>query len=99
MFKFKEDEMYLLDEENNKIAFVKFPIYKDQTRNINKVFVDESLRGQGMASKAMHEVYNHFKLNNIKTIATCPYAVSWFEKNVDKQDILVESNEALACAL
>lgn len=99
MFTFKDEEMYLMDNDGNKIAFIRYPFYKDQIRNINKVFVDESLRGKKVAATAMDALYNYFKENKIKTIATCPYAVAWFEKNPDKQDILVDSDEAVACAL
>ncbi|VEU82403.1 GNAT family N-acetyltransferase [Acholeplasma hippikon] len=99
MFTFKEDEMYLLDNDGQKIAFISYPLFKDNVRNIRKVFVDESLRGQGIAGKAMLALYDHFKKEGIKTIATCPYAVAWFEKNKDKTDILVKSDEPVACAL
>lgn len=98
MFTFEENEVYLL-ENNEKIAYILYPIYKDEVRVIKKVYVDPSLRGQGMASKIMNELYLHFKKNNIKTIATCPYAVTWFERNTDKQDILVPSDEGVACSI
>lgn len=99
MFTFKADEMFLLDNDGNKVAFISYPTYQGEVKNIRKVFVDESLRGQGVAGKAMQALYDHFKANQIRTIATCPYAVAWFEKNKDKQDILVASDEAVACAL
>lgn len=84
----EENEIYLLDENNNKIAFIKFPKVKDSIVNITSTYVSDVLRGQGIAGKLIALLYDELKRTNRKAIPTCSYAVNWFNKNVDKQDIL-----------
>lgn len=84
-------ELYANNDKGQKVVSIKIPIYKDGSVNITSVFVDETLRGQGIASDAMTALYNHLKQNNLKAFATCPYAVVWFKRNQQYQDILVGS--------
>ncbi|MBF0715192.1 N-acetyltransferase [Gemella palaticanis] len=69
------------NKDGELIAYVNFPKLSDDLHIITKVFVDESLRGQGVAGKLMEEIVKYAKENSIKLEASCPYAVSWFEKN------------------
>jgi len=98
-FIIKESELYALDEQGNKIAKVLFPLEKEGLYNIKSVFVDTSLRGQGVAALMMEAVYKHIKEEKKMTIATCPYAVTWFDRNKDKQDILQESDHPVVCEI
>lgn len=59
--------------------------------SINTVFVNDEFRNQGIASQMMHSFYDYIKENNIKVLPICPYAVTWFKRNKDKQDILIDS--------
>ena len=81
MFNIADNRIYMNDEKGNVIAEVTFPNLDD---NIDHTFVDDSLRGQGIAAKLMLEVIDYAKSNNKKIKATCSYAVKWFEKNRDK---------------
>lgn len=87
-FVIETNEIYLLNDNNEKIAFVKFPSENDTVVKITSTYVSDSLRGQGVASKLMNLLYDELKRTNRKAIMICSYAVKWFEKNVDKQDIL-----------
>ena len=81
MFNIADNRIYMNDEKGNVIAEVTFPNLDDNT---DHTFVDDSLRGQGIAAKLMLEVIDYAKSNNKKIKATCSYAVKWFEKNRDK---------------
>jgi predicted GNAT family acetyltransferase len=48
-----------------------------------------SLRGQGIASDLMLEAYNYIKNKGLLIIAKCPYAISWFKKHPEYQDIVI----------
>ena len=87
-FIIESNEIYLLDELNEKIAFIKFPTVKDGVVNITSTYVSDVLRGQGIAGKLIVLLYEELKRTNRKAIPTCSYAVNWFNKNIDKQDIL-----------
>lgn len=56
---------------------------------VDHTFVDESLRGQGMAGQLMEKLSDHFRALGVKAGATCSYAQVWYQKHKDAQkDIL-----------
>jgi len=84
----EENKVFILDEEGKQIAYVSFPLVEDGIVEIDHTVVDESLRGQGIAGKLMDAAYEVIKKTNRKARLSCSYAIKYFEKNVDKQDIL-----------
>jgi predicted GNAT family acetyltransferase len=87
-FKHEKSRIFLNNEEGKTIAEVTFPETSDNTVNINHTFVDGSLRGQGVADKLLSELAQELKSNNKKAVATCSYAVGWFEKHPEYEDLL-----------
>ncbi|MBU0997455.1 MAG: N-acetyltransferase [Firmicutes bacterium] len=85
----KSDRIVSYDESQNLLAEVTFPKRDDTRVDINHVFVDESLRGQGIASHLMKLAYLEIKARGMKIIAKCPYAISWFKKYPEYQDIVI----------
>lgn len=84
----EENEIYVLNDTGGKIVRATFPFIEKNVVNIDHTFVATELRGQGIASKLMNEVYNYVKEKGYTAVASCPYAVAWFKKNKDKQDIV-----------
>lgn len=85
----KEDhKIYVLNEKNNKIVEATFPFYKEGVVVVDHTYVDPSLRGQGIASELMHEVSRFAKEKGYKVVATCPYAVVWYKKHKEYDDII-----------
>jgi predicted GNAT family acetyltransferase len=80
--------VYALGEGGNVAAFVTFPDLADGTVTIERVYVDESLRGGGVAAALMEQAYENIKSSGRRASATCSYAVSWFKKNPGMSDIL-----------
>ncbi len=86
---FENNRIYAEQEDHLLLAEVTFPA-RDETRvNIDHVYVDASLRGQGVASDLMLLAYNYIKGKNLKIIAKCPYAISWFKRFEQYQDIVI----------
>lgn len=85
----EENRIFSQDENQNLLTEITFPSRDDKRMDINHVYVDESLRGQGLASHLMVLAYNEIKSRNKLIIAKCPYAISWFKKNPEYQDIVV----------
>ena len=85
-----ESNRIVLYETNKKVlAEVTFPNIDQTTVNINHTFVDDSLRGQGVAAQLMEEVARQLRFQNKKAIPTCSYAVGWFSKRKENySDIL-----------
>lgn len=79
-FKYEPNRIYL-EEGNKVIAEITFPLNGDEA-TIDHTFVDESLRGQGIASKLVELAVKKIRENGWKLNATCPYAVNWIKKNI-----------------
>ncbi len=85
----EQNRIYSTDELGKVITEITFPSRDEVRMDINHVYVDESLRGQGLAGHLMVLAYNEIKLRGKKIVAKCPYAISWFKKNPDYQDIVI----------
>lgn len=76
------------DKDGKLLAEVTFPNIDDNTVLIDHTFVDESLRGQGVAAKLMEAVAEELIKNKKKVKLSCSYAISWFAKHPEYNDIL-----------
>lgn len=76
------NENSIVYKENNKVvAEIDFPSTNENEITITHTFVDESLRGQGMAKKLVLEVIAIAKEKSITLKATCSYAKKFLENN------------------
>lgn len=88
-FKHYENEIVLFSETGDRLAEITFP-YTDDSKscvNVDHTFVDQSLRGQGVAGKLMDELVHDLKDRDLKAVPTCSYAVNWFEKHPEHADL------------
>ena len=74
------NRIYLPDETGKTIAEITFQEIEKGTFNIDHTFVDESLRGQGIASKLVEEAVKEIEAKGGKVEATCSYAKKWIEE-------------------
>lgn len=96
-FIYEDHRIYVKNEDEKIIVNATFPYLKEGVVVVDHTFVDPSMRGQGIASKLMHEVYTFAKSKNYKMVATCPYAVAWFKKHQELNDIIdLEAQATLA---
>lgn len=84
------NRVYVNDENGETIAEVTFPDAPGGEVMIDHTFVSPSLRGGGVASELLSRAYDEIKNQGKKAVATCSYAVAWFQKNPDKRDILLK---------
>jgi len=77
----EENRIYLADENKKVIAEIEYQKIEDNTYNIYHTFVDESLRGKGIASKLVEEAVKEIKQKGGKVQATCSYAKAWIERH------------------
>jgi predicted GNAT family acetyltransferase len=91
-FLHESNRIYLEDDKGSIIAEVTFPAVYDTAVNINHTYVSDSLRGQGIAGMLMDELVKRLKAEDKKAELTCSYAVKWFEKNTQYQDLLSKNN-------
>ena len=88
-FTIEENEIYYI-ENGQKLARICFIFEDNNVALINHTFVDDSLKGQGIASKLVRMCYDVMKEKNMKIKATCSYAKMWFNKHPECKDIYVE---------
>lgn len=71
--------IYLIDN-GEEVAEVTFP-ERDGTYVINHTYVDESLRGQGIASELVRRAVEEIERRGGRLKATCSYAQLWLARN------------------
>lgn len=76
-----EDNRIYLEKEGKLLAEITYNKKDENTYVIDHTFVDESLRGQGIASKLVEKAVEEIKKKNGTIKATCSYAKSWLEKH------------------
>lgn len=74
------DRIYATDPAGKVIAEVTFPT-TDGISTIDHTFVDNSLRGQGIAGELVKLAADKIIADGNKIAATCPYAVIWFQRH------------------
>ena len=76
------NRIYLTDDDGKMVAEITFPETAEGEYTIDHTFVDESLRGQGMASKLVQAAVDEIESRGGTVKATCSYAVKWLEKKM-----------------
>lgn len=77
----ENNRIFLKDKDGKLLAEIEFQEIEKGIFNIYHTFVDESLRGKGIASKLVKEAVDEIQAKNGKVTATCSYAKMWLEKN------------------
>ncbi len=85
----ERNRIFAENESGSIVAEVTFPDIDEQTVNIDHTFVDDSLRGQGIAGKLMEATAALLRQQNRKARLTCSYAVKWFDNHPEYYDIRI----------
>ena len=72
------------------VAEVTFPDLDENTVNVNHTFVDDVLRGQGIAGNLMEELVHELRQSGKTAVLTCTYAIKWFESHPEYADVLAK---------
>ena len=90
-FIYEANRISLQDESGKMMAEVTFPAVGTDTVNIDHTFVDDSLRGQGVAAQLLKAVAEKLREEKKQAYPTCSYAIKWFQKNAEYADIYTAS--------
>jgi len=90
IFTTEDNRIYATSSDNRVIAELTFTV-KDGVANINHTFVDDSLRGQGVAGQLVQAAVDHFLKRNLKISATCSYAFLWLKRHPEYESVPSET--------
>lgn len=80
MFLTEQDRIYMEDAQGRLVAEITFPETSPGVYTIDHTFVDDSLRGQGIASKLVHSAVDEIRHRGGEVQATCSYAAKWLSE-------------------
>ena len=78
-------EFFLLDEQGKKIAKLTYFYETPDTINANHTFVDDSLRGQGVADNLYQALIHFIQAKKLTLHPTCSYIVRKWERTQSAQ--------------
>ena len=70
-------------EDSRTLAFIRWTTLDAHTIAADHTFVDESLRGQGIAKALLDALAAHAAAQGWKIRADCPFVVKWFERSAE----------------
>lgn len=83
----QENNRFYMGDKSHPQAEITFVSKGDDELSIDHTFVDNSLRGQGLAQKLVDAVADFARSEGKKLSATCPYAVKRLETDEKYADI------------
>lgn len=87
----EENRFYLDDANGENIAEITMSPTSETLKIIDHTWVDDSLRGQGVAAKLVEAVVNDAREKGYKILPLCPFAKSEFERKSEYADVLKQS--------
>ena len=83
------DCIMYLNNEGTCLAQIEFPeVEKGRVVDINRTYVDDSLRGKGVAGILMEACVETLECEGLLARTSCSYAQHWFEKHPEKAHLL-----------
>ena len=89
-FQSSKSRIWIADEQGRMIAEIDFPEESEGVVNITHTFVDNSLRGQGIAGKITQAAADQLRAEGRKAVLSCSYAVKWFDEHPEYADVLFD---------
>lgn len=80
----EKHRFYKEDAEGKLLAEITYKPVDDETVEATGVFVDESLRGGGVAEQLVDQLVEEMKAEGKKIIPVCPYVVALFKRKKEK---------------
>lgn len=89
-FRTYKNRIVLVDDQELALAEIDFPAREEEpgTVEITHTYVDESLRGKGLAGKLMTRLIHYLEQHELKAYPSCSYAVTWFSRHPEAASLL-----------
>lgn len=90
-FQREQGRVFAQDPQGKLLAEVTFPTGTDGVAEIDHTFVDESLRGQGIASQLLEAAMEEISKRGQHVRPACSYAVKWLEQHPQYRELMDET--------
>lgn len=77
----RKGEFFLNNEQGQRIAEISYVWSNEHTIIADHTWVDDSLRGQGMARQLLDHLAEFAREKSLKIIATCSYVLVMFKRD------------------
>ena len=91
----EENRIYCQNAQGKLLAEITFPAKGPDAVDINHTFVDDSLRGQGVAGRLMEETVQVLSSSGRKAFTSCSYAAAWAKKHPLYRELFLSEEEFL----
>ena len=81
------EEGFIDPDGELRVVFADYAV-QGENRAILHVEADPALRGSGAAGKFMQSLADHARSEELKLTPRCSYAVAWFKRHPDYEDVL-----------
>ena len=88
-FQHEPGRIWMESAEEKLLAEVLFPAVGGGIVEITHTFVDDSLRGQGVAAALLMKVAEELRREHKRAKLSCSYAVAWFRRHPEYADLIV----------
>ncbi len=85
-----EKNRVVYKDGGRELGQVVFPAVNIGVVKITHTFVDESLRGQGIAAGLMQRAADSLRASGRHAMPQCSYAVKWFEEHPEYANVLAK---------
>jgi predicted GNAT family acetyltransferase len=72
--------------ENDLMVFANYREH-DGRLILTHVEADPALRGTGAAARLMQSIVDYARIQNLKLVPRCSYAVAWFRRHPEARDV------------
>lgn len=101
-YQFEANRIYANDEHGELLLQADYCSAGNGVVDITHIYTNPALRGQGAAGRLMQVVVEHLRKHKLKAVASCSYASSWLQKNIDNcADVIAPGFDQLpvACSI
>ncbi|SDZ77532.1 GNAT family N-acetyltransferase [Selenomonas ruminantium] len=81
----EKHRIYATDKDGKMLADIEFPEVSTGVCEITHTYVDDSLRGQGVAAKLTEMAVAEIEGQGNKVTASCSYAIKWLTKREGRE--------------
>ncbi|TCM68662.1 hypothetical protein EC844_10438 [Acinetobacter calcoaceticus] len=84
----QQGQFFLVNSEQKPIAEISYAWSGTDQIIANHTWVDDSLRGQGVARQLLDALVSFAREKNLKIVATCSYVVVMFKRDASLADVV-----------